>query len=505
MTAPDGVSHRRAARNTLWNIVGYLAPLIVVLVALPPTIAKLGIERYGILALVLVVHDYLGYLDFGLGRAATREIATAVHDPVRRDDARTIFFTSAFLHVTLGVGLAFVALGVVSPLAGLMLPAGSGLFREARDALLASVLFSPTLLLLTSARGALEAVQRFDIVNLVRIPSNMLTYLVPLAGAVAGYSLPRIVLLMVAVRFGTAMVYVLLSLRTLPPGRRIRLDLQMGRPMLSLGGWIMAANLAGMILVSGNRPIIGALASVAALTYYAVSQDVVSRLWILPSSVSSALFPMFVAAADSEMDRVGRLFADGALYMLLLFVPPIVVVMLFGHDLLALWMDSGFADRSAQVFTILILGVAADGIARVPLTLLQARDRAHVVARVRLWLVPAFLAATVWAIDRWSIVGAATVWTVRIVIEAVALFYVTARIGAVRIPAPAARRVRWGGLATAAVLLLCSLPYLGEGATLTQRLVLLTGSLIAFAVFSWIVVIDRGHRSRIRRVFAGAR
>lgn len=506
MTTHDGISHKRVAKNTLWNVVGYVAPLLVVLVALPPTIAGLGVERYGILAIVLVVHDYLGYLDFGLGRAATREIAAAVADPDRRADARTIFVTSLILHLALGTALALAAWALVPPLAGLLLPHGSVLLAEARGALMVSVLFGPTLLLLTSARGALEALQRFDLVNLVRIPSNVLTYLVPLAGALAGYSLARIVLLMVAVRLVTAVIYVLMNFGQLPAGKRARFDMAMGRPIVSLGGWIMAANLAGMVLVSGNRPIIGAVASVAALTYYAVAQDVVSRLWILPASVCSALFPMFTVASDTQQERVGRLFADGSVYLLVLLTPPVLVVMLFGHDLLALWMDPAFADRSASVFTILIIGVAADGVARVPLTLLQARDRAHLVARVRLWLVPAFLVATVWAMERWSIIGAASVWTGRILVEAALLFHVSLRAGAVRVPVPAAARMRWGGMSAAAALVLCGLPILVGSGTLTfmQRLSLLGGSLAAFVTFAWLVVIAAEDRGRVRRLFARA-
>ena len=43
-------------------------------------------------------------------------------------------------------------------------------------------LFIPILLITGSFSGVLEAAQRFDYVNMVRMPSNISTYLLPLVG-----------------------------------------------------------------------------------------------------------------------------------------------------------------------------------------------------------------------------------------------------------------------------------------------------------------------------------
>ncbi len=63
------------ARNTAWNLVGRIAPLLFALFALPPLIAGLGAERFGFLTLAWLVVGYFNLFDLGLGRALTQAVA----------------------------------------------------------------------------------------------------------------------------------------------------------------------------------------------------------------------------------------------------------------------------------------------------------------------------------------------------------------------------------------------------------------------------------------------
>ena len=63
------------ARNTVWNLVGHLIPLIVAIFAIPPLIRILGTDRFGVLALAWVIIGYFSLFDLGLGRALTQLVA----------------------------------------------------------------------------------------------------------------------------------------------------------------------------------------------------------------------------------------------------------------------------------------------------------------------------------------------------------------------------------------------------------------------------------------------
>src|SRR5262245_54158241 len=112
-TAPDLTSGRLLARNTTWNIVGQLLPMAVGLVAVPPLVRLLGVDRFGVLSLAWIVIGYFSLFDLGMGRALTKLVA----DKLAANDEQSIpplVWTSLLLLLLLGVvgGLATLS---VSP------------------------------------------------------------------------------------------------------------------------------------------------------------------------------------------------------------------------------------------------------------------------------------------------------------------------------------------------------------------------------------------------------
>ena len=57
------------ARNTVWNLIGYGAPLVVAVFAIPLLVRGLGTSRFGVLTLAWVLVGYLSIFDLGLSRA----------------------------------------------------------------------------------------------------------------------------------------------------------------------------------------------------------------------------------------------------------------------------------------------------------------------------------------------------------------------------------------------------------------------------------------------------
>ena len=57
--------------NVLWSWLGVAVNLFVGLVLQPYIIRKLGVERYGIWALVFALLDYLWFFDLGFNTAVT--------------------------------------------------------------------------------------------------------------------------------------------------------------------------------------------------------------------------------------------------------------------------------------------------------------------------------------------------------------------------------------------------------------------------------------------------
>jgi O-antigen/teichoic acid export membrane protein len=77
-----------------------------------------------------------------------------------------------------------------------------------------------------------------------------------------------------------------------------------------------------------------------------------------------------------------------------------------------------YVGASVTVLRILAIGVAANCIAMVPFTLLQASGRARTTATLHLLEIVPFVLLLWFAVTHYGIVGAAAAWTARVIVDA---------------------------------------------------------------------------------------
>ncbi len=191
--------HRPLVRNTLLNLSGQVAPLIVSVLTIPKVFRGLGEERFGLLALILIVAGYFSIFDLGLGRATTRLVA----ETIGKGDYRrlpSIAWTASITQCVFGV-LAGLILALLTPvLIERFLNISPLRLEEARSGFYVVALSVPFVLLANSLRALLEAAQRFDLVNANAVPFSILNALTPLVGVYLGWTLPIIVAALVVLR-----------------------------------------------------------------------------------------------------------------------------------------------------------------------------------------------------------------------------------------------------------------------------------------------------------------
>jgi O-antigen/teichoic acid export membrane protein len=77
-------------------------PLAVALIAIPALLRAIGVERFGVLALVWALIGYTGLFDLGLGRAMTKLIAGRLGHGKPASIA-PLFWTGLLLMTAVGV------------------------------------------------------------------------------------------------------------------------------------------------------------------------------------------------------------------------------------------------------------------------------------------------------------------------------------------------------------------------------------------------------------------
>lgn len=415
------------ARNTVLNLLGLTLPLVVAIAAVPVTVSALGVERFGILALAWIVLSYFSLFDLGLGRATTRSAAEAL-SLGQTDRFARLVWTSIGMQAALGLAGAAVLLAIAPFIVTRLLNVPAALVNEAQLSFMVLAAAVPVTLMMAAARGALEAGQRFDLVNLVAAPSSVLFYVLSALGAVAGLPLPWIVLLLVGNRVAAGLAYLALARRTFPAVSRIAVDLRVAPSLLMYGGWVSVSGVVGPVLVYADRFAIGAVLSLAAVAYYAAPFDVITRLLVIPGAIALTLFPAFSATGQQGRDRLAGMYGRAVRYTLLGLAPLVLIALLFGDELLRVWLGPDFARESALVFKLLSIGVLINSLGLIPFTLLQAIGRADLTAKVHLAELAPFL-VLVWILTaQFGLVGTALAWVLRVASDSTLLLLATSRM-----------------------------------------------------------------------------
>lgn len=479
-------------RNTILNLLGQAAPLLVAIVAIPVLIPRIGTERFGLLVLAWVVLGYFSLFDLGLGRSLTQVVADRLG---RGLDEEVPSLARTGLFMMAGVGVAGGALlFLLSPvLTRQVLNVPVALQQETLLAFRLLALGVPFVVLTAGHRGLLEAVQWFGWVNAVRVPQGVLTYLAPITVLPFSRSLVAMVASLVVVRVVSWVAYATLSLRAFPRLReRTALGRTQARALLALGSWITVSNLVSPLMVYLDRFLIGAVLTAAAVAYYATPFEVVTRLWIIPGAVVAVFFPAFATSFRADPARAGVLFGEAARGILLCLFPLAFVLMAFAPEGLALWVGPEFAVPGAPVARWLLVGILVNSVAQVPFAFIQAVGRPDLTAKLHLLEAPIYFGLLWWLLQTHGITGAAVAWTVRVSIDALLLFWLSARL-LPEIRPSMVPLMTWTA-AGAGILALTTVPIASVG----MRLLFLAVLCALAAWGGWRRVLSSGLRRRMR-------
>ena len=457
-------------RDTIYNLVGSCASIIVTLATVPLYLETIGEARYGVLTIVWLFTGYFGLFDLGLSRAAAYHIVRQNSRPAR--ERTSTFWTATWLNLCFGVLGALVLYGAATLVFASSFKIPAALRSEVIVSLPWVAASLPLATMNSVLVGAMQARQRFALVNLLGTLNVVLTQIIPLAVArVDGPNLKFLIPAVVVARFVGVVPSFAGVWRILPLTRAPLFDRVSAGVLLSYGGWVTISNFVGPILVTLDRIVIGTLLSARAVAYYTVPYNVVTRLWIIPSAMSSSLFPLLAGSDRTAADHLAeRGVITLSAVLTLCAVTGIVALPIF----LRVWISPEFSDHAAMTGMILIIGVWISGIAFVPSALLQAQNRPDLTAKLHLVELPPFL-LILWAAIRWfGLEGAAVAWTLRNGSDALLLLLVTRQGLIVRLlPFPIALMIFAVAVAPVAVM--------SVGALLSAALVALT-----FAWAMWI-------------------
>jgi len=409
-------------KNSALNLIGQIIPLVIAVFGIPLIIRNIGNERFGLLSIALIVLGYFTIFDLGLGRATVKFVA----ETLSRDgdeNVSKIIWTAITIQAIFGLLGAFILVGLTPTLVNNILNITTDLKEEAKIIFYLLAISVPIILMTGSLSGVLEAIQRFDLINAIKIPTNSMIFLLPLVGAVLGFSLPIIVLMIIISKFLALFIYFFIGIRFLPELKKYSISYSIFRQLFSFGGWVMISSFISPILVYFDRFFIASIISMTAVTFYTAPYEAITRLLIIPTSMTMTLFPAFSTLSTlQEKERIESIFFSSLKFILLFLGPIIIIIGVFANDILQIWLGNVFASKSTLLLKILSIGVLFNSLAQFPFALLQGIGRPDLPAKFHLIELIFYIGMVLYLVKNCGINGAAMAWTIRVSIDTLLLF-----------------------------------------------------------------------------------
>jgi O-antigen/teichoic acid export membrane protein len=326
------INGRSLGRNTLFNFGGQAGSLLIAVLTIPFIVRGLGVERFGLLSIAWVAPEYFIFMDLGLGRAATKYVAEAI-GLGHKDQISRLVWTALKAQLVLGSLGALGLFGITSFLTQDILNVPSALEFEAKTVFQIVALSVPLVLVSGTLTGVLAAGQRFDLINLVNVSVNVANFVLTLVGVLYwDWRLTEIATLLVISKFLAVAALYHLCARVFPIFRRSRFDRMELRALLTFGGWVTVSSVVVPILLYLDRFIIGASMTMAAVAYYSIPYEAITKLWIIPTSLVLTLFPAFsTLTGQGETRKIASLLTRSMKWILLTLGPIVVVIAAFSR------------------------------------------------------------------------------------------------------------------------------------------------------------------------------
>jgi O-antigen/teichoic acid export membrane protein len=398
---------RRLLSAMVSNSLGKATAVGIWLVLTPFALRHLGLDGYALWVLTGALTSYGALLDFGVGGAVVKYVAehTARGD---RAAAGAMIASATWLYFALAV----VAVGIgaaIAPVVPPLLGVAPALQRTAVWLVFLTSLNVAITIFSTPVFSVLRGLQRYDVVNAIRIAGSWVEAAAVVAALLAGWGVLGMMAVLVPVNcaIGAAAV---LCLRRIAPELGMRwhgTDVATIRQIASFSASLFAIDVAGRLQNRANEFIIAFFGAIAAVTPYALARKLGEIAQMIALQSLQVVMPI-ASALDTRDDtpRLRMLYIVSSRIVLGIAVPITIALLLFGRNILTLWVGPEYA-AYAPVLGVLAVASLVSTSQWPALQILQGVARHRLVAYVSLAAGVANVVLSVTLLPHFGLLGVA--------------------------------------------------------------------------------------------------
>lgn len=399
---------RDSASNATYGLLEYVTQPVLVVVSAPYLVSRMGFGQYGLWMLVNAFTGTAGIFHVGLGDATIKYISAyrGRNDSagVRRILAGTLALSGLF-----GAVVA-LALYLSAPLlvqhVFKIAPAN---FVEAARAIEAGSLVLFLQAIYQVLASALKAYEAFGPPSKIAVFVKSGAIIGALVLVALGHGIVAILLLtagftLLGIGAQAFAIVRILGVRSFWPS----MDWRSWKEVLGFGCYSWIQNAASVAFSQSDRLLIAAMLGTVSLAYYTLCVQIAQQVHGLASGALSFLFPHISARRESQnkeaMRRVFRLAVGVNCAMAVLLALPLV---LFGREILKLWMGTAFAAHAHLVLAVLAVGFCALSVNVAPHFTLLGLGKVRFVSLMNVFGGALSLGAAALLIPPFGLLGAA--------------------------------------------------------------------------------------------------
>lgn len=333
VAAPNSVNGGRVAKNTTYLTLALLGQKVLSALYIPIIAGLIGPSATGeYLGALSFINIFAIFIDLGLTPAFIRQTARNANEGRHEFNAIMSFKLIMSCIVTAAIVVTMVILersGWSHPNATFVRWAAVGMTLDALTA---------------TGYGFFRGLQRLEFESVGTVLHRVVVMIVGLTALQLGA--PTIVVI-VALVTGSAANFLYVSFHLWRQGLQWRWRLQLStlRPLVRVAFPFAVAALCTAVYANSDTLLLQIFQNHRAVGLYGTASKMVIAFQVLPAALVGAMYPAMSAAFIQDRQRLQRLFVDAMRYLMVVFIPVMVVIVMLAQPLVLhiykeTWIDA---------------------------------------------------------------------------------------------------------------------------------------------------------------------
>jgi len=342
-------------KNAFWNLLQFVWPIVLSLIATPYIVKKLGADLYGIFSLVSVTLGFFALLDLGLSTATVKYVAEFLGKR-KWEKINEIVNINLFAYGFLGLLGAIIILTFSKFLAVPLLKIPPQFASLARFCFYIAAGGFFVNFLSATFRSLAPGLQRYDVPSKINIVGGTLNVVTNVLLLYFGYSLQEIVIFNLLFSLAYFFIYYHQARRLLPS---LKLQLQFKKNiffmLFNYGILTFFAKTFGVIVAHLDKFLISGILGLNWVAFYVIPSNLTSKINGFVGAMEDVIFPTLSEfAGKGEAEKAQRVYKELMRLSLFLGLSLCLPIWALGDKFLLFWLGGEFAAKSTLVLYWLV-------------------------------------------------------------------------------------------------------------------------------------------------------